>query len=336
MSTKISTKVFFSKAPPFDKLVLLCMADTCGDEGENSYQSVRTIAKKTSLTPRGVRKILRRLQKAGCVFAVGTHTYKAKRPGEYDHETVNYTIAVRDETIERLLGIRGKRVVPAPPARKVSAAPERGSSPPLNAKSQSAEPRSSAPRNDGARNAERRSSNTKASTVQQSLDINQTGARSASPSQDTKSVPVETVQKPSGPTLISKVASEKTLPRYSKDPIREQMYRGIFTKKIENAIFDCRRDAFPVMFKEAATAAALTLCSNRARTMMNIDHREIAAMVVHRCAPGFATLQAVSDYDTRVIAIRKAVVNATIDAAIELRRKRPHPQLDMFATAVSR
>jgi hypothetical protein len=50
-----------------EKLVLLAMADHARDDGTGCYPSIGTLARKTSQTTRGVRKIMRRLEEAGLI-----------------------------------------------------------------------------------------------------------------------------------------------------------------------------------------------------------------------------------------------------------------------------
>src|SRR5436309_15646801 len=55
----------FNSAPttsPTDQAVLLAIADRCDDEGTSAYPSVATIAKKTRLDERSVRRAIKRLQ----------------------------------------------------------------------------------------------------------------------------------------------------------------------------------------------------------------------------------------------------------------------------------
>lgn len=65
-----------------EKLVLLAMADHARDDGTGCYASMSRLAKKTSLTKRGVQKIIRRMEspdtrlvKAGKITRFGTVEY---------------------------------------------------------------------------------------------------------------------------------------------------------------------------------------------------------------------------------------------------------------------
>src|SRR5437899_689196 len=67
-SSSVSVSVMawvFNSAPttsPTDQAVLLAIADRCDDEGTSAYPSVATIAKKTRLDERSVRRAIKRLQ----------------------------------------------------------------------------------------------------------------------------------------------------------------------------------------------------------------------------------------------------------------------------------
>lgn len=59
--------VFDLDLPSSEKLVLLAMADHARDDGTGCYPSVDRLARKSSLSRRGVQKIARRLEQAGLI-----------------------------------------------------------------------------------------------------------------------------------------------------------------------------------------------------------------------------------------------------------------------------
>src|SRR5579872_2683561 len=61
VSIQLMAKVFQLPIPSTEKLVLLAMADHARDDGTGCYPSIDTLARKSSLTRRGVQKIMRRL-----------------------------------------------------------------------------------------------------------------------------------------------------------------------------------------------------------------------------------------------------------------------------------
>ena len=56
--------------PTVEKLVLLALADHADDDGRSAYPSVARLAYKTSLTPRSVQRVLRRLEDQNLIVAV--------------------------------------------------------------------------------------------------------------------------------------------------------------------------------------------------------------------------------------------------------------------------
>jgi hypothetical protein len=63
--------VFDEDLPSSEKLVLLAMADHADDAGGNCFPSIPRIARKASMTRRGVQKVLRRLKEKNKIRAVG-------------------------------------------------------------------------------------------------------------------------------------------------------------------------------------------------------------------------------------------------------------------------
>jgi hypothetical protein len=87
MSVKLMSTVFELPVRATQKLVLLAMADHARDDGTGCYPSLSRLARKTSLTKRGVRKTLRQLESDGLIRAGGTTRYG----------TIEYTLNVRGE-----------------------------------------------------------------------------------------------------------------------------------------------------------------------------------------------------------------------------------------------
>jgi hypothetical protein len=56
------SRVFELEIPAMEKFVLLAMADHARDDGTGCYPSLGRLARKTSLSERGVRKVIRRLE----------------------------------------------------------------------------------------------------------------------------------------------------------------------------------------------------------------------------------------------------------------------------------
>lgn len=69
MSIRVMTWVWDSStASGNDRLVLLAIADNAADDGSNAWPSLHTLARKTLLDVRTVRRILRRLEAGGHLF----------------------------------------------------------------------------------------------------------------------------------------------------------------------------------------------------------------------------------------------------------------------------
>jgi hypothetical protein len=77
------TAVFDLDISPAEKLVLLAMAHHAHDDGAGCYPAVDTLARKTSLTDRGVQKIMRRLERAGLIELLGSRKGGRASSAEY-------------------------------------------------------------------------------------------------------------------------------------------------------------------------------------------------------------------------------------------------------------
>jgi hypothetical protein len=82
---KLMGAIFDLDIPSAEKLVLLAMADYARDDGTGCYPAIATLAKKTSLSRRGIQKLIRRLQCAGFVADTG----KISKLG-----TIEYTVTL--------------------------------------------------------------------------------------------------------------------------------------------------------------------------------------------------------------------------------------------------
>lgn len=65
MSIRVMSQVWESNTlDPYERLVLLALADHADDDG-NCYPSIARLCKRTGLTDRGIQKVLRRLTEKG-------------------------------------------------------------------------------------------------------------------------------------------------------------------------------------------------------------------------------------------------------------------------------
>ena len=87
MSTRALTYVFYNvHIRPGTKLVLLAIADTADDDGDNAWPSIATLARKASVHPRSVQRAINELVKLGLLTVVrgagppGTNYYRVHMP----------------------------------------------------------------------------------------------------------------------------------------------------------------------------------------------------------------------------------------------------------------
>lgn len=100
MSIRLMSRVFESTFPAMEKLVLLAMADHARDDGTGCYPSIATLARKTSLSERGVQKVIGRLKSKHLLTSRG----KAKGGRGV---TVEYDVTL--EKGERCSGFRNEK-----------------------------------------------------------------------------------------------------------------------------------------------------------------------------------------------------------------------------------
>ena len=102
------SRVFELSIPAMEKFLLLAMADHARDDGTGCYPSVGRLARKTSLSERGVQKLIRRMEQKGFLVARGkakggrgiTVEYsltleKGERRSPFEEETPNCGAAKR-------------------------------------------------------------------------------------------------------------------------------------------------------------------------------------------------------------------------------------------------
>jgi len=123
VSVRQMALVFELDNPPLEKLLLLAMADHAGDNESGCYPSVGRLARKTSLTERGVWKILHRLKEQGLVNPRSNSKGGRGR-------TVRYQLCLQKG--ERCSGFRKKTLntVQSKTLNREAQNPERGSGEP--------------------------------------------------------------------------------------------------------------------------------------------------------------------------------------------------------------
>jgi len=112
------TQVWELDLPLADKMVLLVIADHASDDGTNSYPSVGTIARKSSMSARNVQRCLSRLEGQGLVSIQrqqGGPSYydPSRRPNAYtiNGATLSHLIVERGD-IQSPRGVTGATLPP--------------------------------------------------------------------------------------------------------------------------------------------------------------------------------------------------------------------------------
>lgn len=123
------TQVWELDLPLADKMVLLVIADHASDDGTNSYPSVGTIARKSSMSARNVQRCLSRLEGQGIVSikrGKGGPSYydPSRRPNAYTIHgaTLSHLIKERGD-IPSPRGVTNESIPPDPESPKPSIEP---------------------------------------------------------------------------------------------------------------------------------------------------------------------------------------------------------------------
>jgi len=118
MSIRLMTQVWELDLPLADKMVLLVIADHASDDGTNSYPSVGTIARKSSMSARNVQRCLSRLEGQGLVSIQrqqGGPSYydPSRRPNAYtiNGATLSHLVVERGD-IQSPRGVTGATLPP--------------------------------------------------------------------------------------------------------------------------------------------------------------------------------------------------------------------------------
>jgi hypothetical protein len=97
------TQVWELDLPLADKMVLLVIADHASDDGTNSYPSVGTIARKSSMSSRNVQRCLSRLEGQGLVSI----QRQQGGPSYYDPSRRPNAYTIHGATLSHLVNQRG-------------------------------------------------------------------------------------------------------------------------------------------------------------------------------------------------------------------------------------
>ncbi len=283
--------VFELEIPATEKLVLLAMADHARDDGTGCYPSINRLAKKTSLTKRGVYKVIKRLRAAQLVIK-GMMTKLG---------TIEYTLT--------LCGSGGEQGSLVFSGRGVNGKPKRG-------ERQDAKGVNQVPKTGELGSPE--PSETK------DLIKNRTGSRSRAGCQDTESMQSEPVEETERQftSELKKVAQNESnaSPGNGRpiEPLRTELYEGIFRKKIENAFFDLQREPFEQQIEACVQEAVTSLVLNRTRKTMHLRDTDVVKLALQKLGVGIETLKHVKDFSQRRAMVTNAIARRVADAAAEL------------------
>jgi hypothetical protein len=308
--------VFDLDMPRVPKFILLAMADPAADDGTNSYLAVETISKKTSTSTRGVQQNIHALAGAHFLEFVGKIHYKTRRrvpallmprdergAPHYGHGfTAEYRLTIDKGDKKLLLELLQAEKKPAGPAPF----PEKN---PAARDSQKVQPATKNPAG--------------AAGESNSLFKDGIGSSSRAGCQDTKSAPSESVEKTERQFNgdLTKAAKNQTASRANgrpTEPLRAELYDGIFRKKIENAFFDSQREPFEQQIETCVEEAVTSLMLNRTGKMMHLRDADIVKLALQKLSAGIETLKHVKDFSQRRAMVANAIARTVADAAAEL------------------
>jgi len=119
---------------------------------------------------------------------------------------------------------------------------------------------------------------------------------------------------------LRKVASEKSFPSNGRptDPLKAELYDGIYRRKVEDAFFDCQRLPFREQVQGCVGEATTGLVLNRVARLKTLRAEQIEVRAITKLQPGLAALQAVGDFSRRRDQTVAAVIRAVVESAAEL------------------
>jgi hypothetical protein len=122
---------------------------------------------------------------------------------------------------------------------------------------------------------------------------------------------------------LKKLTREKTLPGANPptEPLRGELYGGIFRKKIEDAFLDLRQAPFTDQLHGCVREAATSLMLNRTGKTIGLceeDIRKLAIAKLEAAPHGLEAIRAVQDGSHRALLMSRLVAHLVADAAAEL------------------
>lgn len=314
MSVRLMGAVFDLDIPRVPKFVLLAMADPAHDDGSDSYLAVGTIAKKASSSVRSVQQNIRCLAAAHYVEFVGKiHVKTKRRVAEYGHGvTAEYKLTPDKgdkKLLLKLLKDPGNRAAAAPlPLQQT-----------LQLGSKNPERRRRRTSHREAKNPARRAGE---SNSESDFGTEPGSARNCVGCQDAESKPLQAVEKSERQfTDVFKATTKaQNLPNPSRprDPLRAELYDGVFRKKIAAVFFDCREQPFSIQLETCVKEAVTSLMLNRTGKLMVLSADEFEARAVRKLALVSSALESFHEFERRRDQVVANVVNSVVTVAAEM------------------
>jgi hypothetical protein len=139
------------------------------------------------------------------------------------------------------------------------------------------------------------------------------------PSQDARSTALETQAERQYKSDLKKLRKSTNPPARGRpaDPLRAELWDGIYGKRIENVFFDSRHLLFEEQLRACIESAITDLVNNRRGKMMHVSAEEIAKSALEKLN-GAEAVRLVKDFGDRANACAIAVRNAVVYAAANL------------------
>lgn len=284
MSHQATTWVMeFSKSKLAARLVLGAIAHRISNDNGEAFPSIARIAKEANVSEAAVHASLKKLQEIGelevqlAASKHGTNVYRMPKFLEW-HASLHPEEG-------------GTKSVP--PARKICTR--------------------------GVQNLEKRGPKSvpePSGTISRPSEAAPLRSR-----QDTRSEPPPAVENPERQfnLQLERAKAQTALPGNGRpsDPLRAELYDGIFRKKVANVFFDCRQLPFRETVRTCISEAVTSLVTNRTAKLMRIPAGDIEKLALLKLGDQFQVLEAIDNFETRQSQTVQVVVRMVYEAAAE-------------------
>jgi hypothetical protein len=119
---------------------------------------------------------------------------------------------------------------------------------------------------------------------------------------------------------LNELTKNTSIPDNSRplDPLKAELYDGIYRKKIDDVFFDSQRQPFPEQLKACVEEATTSLMLNRTGKMMHVDEIELIELALRKLHLGAVALESIRDFSQRRRQVTTSVTRCVIEAAVEL------------------